>query len=69
MSADHSQRPLRDLLNDLAARTPTPGGGTSAAWATAIAAALVEMAAAFADDAEAAARAAELRMRAMELAE
>jgi formiminotetrahydrofolate cyclodeaminase len=69
MSAHHSQRPLRDLLNDLAARTPTPGGGTSAAWATAIAAALVEMAAAFADDAEAAARAAELRMRAMELAE
>lgn len=69
MSAEHSQRPLRELLDALAARTPAPGGGTSAAWATAIAAALVEMAAAFAEDADAAARAAELRMRALELAE
>ena len=69
MSAEYSQRPLRELLDDVAARTPAPGGGTSAAWATAIAAALVEMAAAFAEDADAAGRAAELRVRALELAE
>jgi methenyltetrahydrofolate cyclohydrolase len=33
----------------VAARTPAPGGGSSAAWAVALAAALVEMAAAFSD--------------------
>jgi methenyltetrahydrofolate cyclohydrolase len=69
MRADHSQRALRELLDEVAARTPAPGGGTSAAWATAIAAALVEMAAAFAEDGDSGARAAELRMRALELAE
>lgn len=69
MSENHTERSLRQLLDDVAARTPAPGGGTSAAWAAAIAAALVEMAAAFADDAHSAARAAELRTRALELAE
>ena len=34
----------------MAARQPAPGGGSSAAWACALAAALVEMAAAFAPD-------------------
>ena len=42
--ADHS---LRDLLNQVAAQRPAPGGGCSAAWACALAAGLVEMAAAF----------------------
>jgi methenyltetrahydrofolate cyclohydrolase len=69
VSAEYSQRSLRELLDDVAARTPAPGGGTSAAWTTGIAAALVEMAAAFAEDADATARAAELRVRALELAE
>src|SRR3954471_205243 len=54
-------------LDELAAKTPAPGGGTAAAWAVAMAAALVEMGAGFADlpTAEAAA----LRARALELAE
>jgi formiminotetrahydrofolate cyclodeaminase len=69
MSADTSQRPLRELLDDVAARTPAPGGGTSAAWTAALAAALVEMAATFAEDAAAGARASELRARALDLAD
>jgi methenyltetrahydrofolate cyclohydrolase len=44
-----SDAPFTQLLDDLADRTPAPGGGSAAAWATAIAAALVEMAAAFSD--------------------
>jgi formiminotetrahydrofolate cyclodeaminase len=64
----HSERSLSDLLDELAAQTPAPGGGTSAAWATAIAAALVEMAARFTPGASAE-RAAELRAHALELAE
>jgi len=67
--ADHSQRPLSELLDELAARTPAPGGGTSAGWAAAMAAGLVEMAAAFAGEGEARDRALELRVRAVELAE
>jgi formiminotetrahydrofolate cyclodeaminase len=43
----HARRSLAELLDDVAAETPAPGGGTSAAWATALAAALVEMAASF----------------------
>lgn len=38
---------MADLLDAVAARTPAPGGGSSAAWACALGAALVEMAAAF----------------------
>jgi formiminotetrahydrofolate cyclodeaminase len=38
---------LGELLDEVAAQTPTPGGGTSAAFACALAASLVEMAARF----------------------
>jgi methenyltetrahydrofolate cyclohydrolase len=55
------------VLDDLAAESPAPGGGSAAAWATALAAALTEMAAAFAG--EDTAHPSELRARAMELAE
>jgi methenyltetrahydrofolate cyclohydrolase len=54
----------------VAARTPAPGGGSSAACACAVSAALVEMAAAFTPDREpVASRARELRIRALDLAE
>jgi methenyltetrahydrofolate cyclohydrolase len=39
---------LDELLADVAAATPAPGGGTAAGWACALGAALVEMAARFA---------------------
>ncbi len=42
-----AQRPFGELLAELAARTPAPGGGSAAAWAGALAAGLVEMAAGF----------------------
>jgi methenyltetrahydrofolate cyclohydrolase len=53
------------------ARTPAPGGGSSAAFATAMAAALVEMATSFTrDDLDAQfQRAGQMRTRALELAE
>jgi formiminotetrahydrofolate cyclodeaminase len=41
------ERPLGELLEALAERTPAPGGGTAAACAGALAAGLVEMAARF----------------------
>lgn len=54
----------------MAARTPAPGGGSSAACATALAAALVEMAARFSEGGLATKhRADELRARSLELAE
>ena len=56
-----AERPLAELLAAVAARTAAPGGGSAAAWAGALAGALVEMAARFADAGEAAARAGELR--------
>jgi methenyltetrahydrofolate cyclohydrolase len=43
-----ADRALRSLLDDVASATPAPGGGSSAGWAGALAAALVEMAAGFA---------------------
>ncbi len=46
---------MRDLLAAVADRTTAPGGGASAALATALAAALAEMAARFADESAAAA--------------
>lgn len=49
----------------MAARTPAPGGGSAAAWALALAAALVEMAAAFSDREVAA----DLRAQALTLAD
>jgi methenyltetrahydrofolate cyclohydrolase len=60
------------LLDDVAARTPAPGGGTVAASACALAAALVEMAATFAVSPageDPGGRAALLRERALDLAE
>ncbi|MGZ4166008.1 MAG: cyclodeaminase/cyclohydrolase family protein [Solirubrobacteraceae bacterium] len=67
-----TELPLRELLEQLAAGTPTPGGGSAAAVSCAVAAALAEMAAALSHSPTAAsdrARAAELRERALELAE
>jgi formiminotetrahydrofolate cyclodeaminase len=68
------ERPLSALLQDVAARTPAPGGGSVAAIAVALAASLVGMAARFSDSswpaaAEVAARADELRARAGPLAQ
>jgi methenyltetrahydrofolate cyclohydrolase len=67
-----TELPLRELLERLAAETPAPGGGSAAALACAVAAALAEMCAAFSSLPDAAAyraRAAELREQALELAE
>jgi methenyltetrahydrofolate cyclohydrolase len=60
---------VRELLDELGAVTPAPGGGSAAAWAAALAAALVEMAAGFADDEDSRARAHALRDQALALAE
>jgi formiminotetrahydrofolate cyclodeaminase len=62
-------KPLASVLDDVAAATPAPGGGSSSAVALALGAALVEMSAALAGDAESGARAAALRAEALELAE
>jgi formiminotetrahydrofolate cyclodeaminase len=66
-------QPLAALLDEVAAPTPAPGGGSSAACTAALAAALVEMAARLADGSdlppETADRAGALRARALELAE
>jgi formiminotetrahydrofolate cyclodeaminase len=42
-----ADRPFKDLLEDVAAERPAPGGGCSAAWTCALAAGLVEMSASF----------------------
>jgi formiminotetrahydrofolate cyclodeaminase len=42
-----SERTLQQLIDDVAARTPAPGGGSVAAWTCAFAAALIEMSATF----------------------
>jgi formiminotetrahydrofolate cyclodeaminase len=63
------EQSLASFLDDVAAATPAPGGGTSAALALALGAALVEMSALLAGSAEAASRARELRARGLELAE
>ncbi len=67
---------LDELLADVAAATPAPGGGSAAGWACAMAAGLVEMTARLAFErgehdrlAQIAAQAEELRTRATELAE
>ena len=59
--AASAERPLAELLVDLADRTPAPGGGSASAWAGALAAALAEMVSRFADDPKAAAQAMALR--------
>ena len=64
-----ADRALRDVLSELAARQPVPGGGASAAWACALGAGLVEMAAAYGDLDAIGGEARELRARALELAE
>ncbi|MBN1530201.1 MAG: cyclodeaminase/cyclohydrolase family protein [Thermoleophilaceae bacterium] len=66
---DLGDRPLAGFLDDVAAATPAPGGGTSAALTTALGAALVAMSAGIAEAAAEHARAEELRARALELAE
>ena len=43
----YADLPLRDLLEEVAAQRPAPGGGCAAAWALALSAGLVEMAARF----------------------
>jgi len=63
------KQPLEDFLANVAAATPAPGGGSSAAVTAALAAALVEMAARLASSERAAERAAALRARALRLAE
>jgi formiminotetrahydrofolate cyclodeaminase len=63
------ERSLQELLAELSARSPAPGGGSATAWAGAIAAALTEMVASFADQKEAAERAGALRARLLEAGE
>jgi formiminotetrahydrofolate cyclodeaminase len=67
-AAELSPLPLAEVLERVAARTPAPGGGSSAGVVCALAAALVEMAAGFAEAPDTAARAAQLRARGLELA-
>jgi methenyltetrahydrofolate cyclohydrolase len=50
-------RPLAELLSALSERSPAPGAGSAAAWAAALACALLEMTSAFAEDEAAGARA------------
>src|SRR3954447_7400893 len=64
-----ADQPLGRLLGFVAATDPAPGGGSSAAVAAALGAALLEMAAGLADETAVAQRAAELRAAALELAD
>jgi formiminotetrahydrofolate cyclodeaminase len=66
---DFAEQPLESFLDRVAAATPAPGGGTSAAFTLALGAALVEMSASLAADSQSAERAAALRAEALELAE
>jgi methenyltetrahydrofolate cyclohydrolase len=63
------KQPLDEFLADVAAATPAPGGGSSAAFTAALAAALVEMAARLASMEDAPEQASELRARALRLAD
>ena len=63
------ERALGSFLDDVAAGTPAPGGGSSAAVTLALGAALVEMSASLAGESESAARPSALRAAALELAE
>jgi methenyltetrahydrofolate cyclohydrolase len=63
------EQALGSFLDDVAAGTPAPGGGSSAAVTLALAAALVEMSASLAADSDAVLRAGVLRAAALELAE
>jgi methenyltetrahydrofolate cyclohydrolase len=64
-----AEQALGSFLDDVAAGTPAPGGGSSSAVALALGAALVEMSASLAGDPRSAERAAALRAEALELAE
>ncbi len=64
-----SKEPLEAFLAEVAAGTPAPGGGSSAAVAAALAAALVEMAARLASSDRVADQAGALRARALRLAQ
>ncbi|HYN91893.1 MAG TPA: cyclodeaminase/cyclohydrolase family protein [Thermoleophilaceae bacterium] len=64
-----SKQPLESFLDDVAAATPAPGGGSSSGVACALAAALVEMSAGLAGSGAAAEQAGALRARALRLAE
>jgi methenyltetrahydrofolate cyclohydrolase len=66
---DLSKQPLEEFLAAVAAATPAPGGGSSAAVTAALAAALVEMAAGLASAEDAANQAGALRARALRLAQ
>jgi methenyltetrahydrofolate cyclohydrolase len=68
MTGPGDQR-LAAFLDEVAAPTPAPGGGSSAALATALAAALVEMSAGIAESAAERDRAKDIRERALVLAE
>jgi methenyltetrahydrofolate cyclohydrolase len=63
------EQALGSFLDDVAAATPAPGGGSSAAMTLALGAALVEMSASLAGDSKSAARAAALRAEGLELGE
>jgi methenyltetrahydrofolate cyclohydrolase len=63
------EQPLASFLDEVARATPAPGGGSSAAFALALGAALVEMSAGLVGDEGAASRAGDLRARAFELAD
>jgi formiminotetrahydrofolate cyclodeaminase len=63
------EQPLASFLDEVAGATPAPGGGSSAAVALALGAALVEMAAGLAGEAAAASRASGLRAHGLGLAE
>jgi methenyltetrahydrofolate cyclohydrolase len=66
---DLAKQSVERFLDAVASDAPAPGGGSSAAVAAALGAALVEMAAKLADRADAVTSAEELRRRAMDLAE
>jgi formiminotetrahydrofolate cyclodeaminase len=65
----HPERPLAELLDALAERSPAPGAGVAAALAGALAAALLEMVAAFAGVETARTRAPALRAQLVEAGE
>jgi formiminotetrahydrofolate cyclodeaminase len=69
--ADLREQSLEEFLDSVGEDTPAPGGGTSSAVTTALAAALVEMSARIGSEGtnDSAARAAELRGEALRLAE
>ncbi len=67
--AEFDKQSLGSFLDTVAEGTPAPGGGTSAAVTTALAAALIEMSARIASADEAAERAGALREQALTLGE